>query len=252
MRPPEIPQARLPRMPQRYRPWLAASTVFHAALVLLLLWGGGRSEPLAGGGTGFGPPGGGGGGGNNTPDIRYVVLARSTSPSAATDAAVMTTTTPRVTVRVAPRPIPAELAPLRVPAAFKPLAVAPVGGMGVGSGAGPGTGSGSGGGVGTGTGTGAGSGRGPGSGGGDVLPPTVRYTFLPPLPRPGSVQGRTYTVRFEVDANGHVTRVEVEPKIRDAAYRRRFVDVMYRFRFTPATQRDGTPVDGVAVLSFTL
>jgi TonB family protein len=66
------------------------------------------------------------------------------------------------------------------------------------------------------------------------------------------VQGRTFTVRFTVGVNGRVVGVDVEPRIGDTTYRKRFVEVMRRFRFTPATGPDGNPVQGEAVLVFTL
>ncbi len=126
-------------------------------------------------------------------------------------------------------------------------------GAGAGIGGDRGAGTGSGGGIGSGEGKGLGSGVGPGSGGdGVVFPPTVRYTFLPPLPRPSSVQGQTYLVRFAVDPQGRVTDVEVEPRIPDRGYRKKFVDTMLRFRFKPAHLRDGTNVAGATALSFTL
>ncbi len=136
----------------------------------------------------------------------------------------------------------------------RPIQMARTIGAGAGVGGARGAGTGSGGGVGGGEGTGSGSGVGPGSGGegGTVFPPTVRYTFLPPLPRPGSVQGHTYQVRFAVDEEGRVMDVEVEPRIGDGGYRKKFRETMFRFRFNPATLRDGTRVVGAAVLSFTL
>jgi protein TonB len=140
-----------------------------------------------------------------------------------------------------------------LPRNIRPIQYARTIGAGAGIGGGRGAGTGSGGGVGAGDGTGTGSGVGPGSGGdGVVFPPIVRYTFLPPLPRPSSVQGQTFLVRFAVDPEGRVTDVEVEPQIPDGGYRKKFVDTMLRFRFKPAHLRDGTNVAGATVLSFTL
>ena len=140
-----------------------------------------------------------------------------------------------------------------LPKNIRPIQLARTVGAGAGIGGGRGAETGSGGGIGSGEGTGIGSEVGPGSGGdGAVFPPTVRYTFLPPLPRPSSVQGQTFLVRFAVDAQGRVADVEVEPRIPDGGYRKKFVDTMLRFRFKPAHLRDGTNVAGATVLSFTL
>jgi TonB family protein len=66
------------------------------------------------------------------------------------------------------------------------------------------------------------------------------------------VQGRTFTVHFTVGVNGRVIGVDVEPQIGDATYRKKFLDVMRRFRFRPATGPAGDPIQGEAVLVFTL
>ncbi|UCG86658.1 MAG: hypothetical protein JSW71_22625, partial [Gemmatimonadota bacterium] len=120
---------------------------------------------------------------------------------------------------------------------------APAVGRGAGSGGGPGSGTGSGGGVGTGQGTGVGSGTGPGSGGdgGSGFAPQSRQMLLPP-DAPESIKGREFRVRFWIDERGRVTKVEVEPRIEDAGYRKKFMDKMYQFTFHPARRLDGTPV----------
>ena len=122
-----------------------------------------------------------------------------------------------------------------------------------GSGGGRGAGPGFGGGVGSGAGTGRGTAVGPGTGGGggEIFPPVPRYVAVP-LPKPASVQGKTFTVRLWVDARGRVTRVEVEPRIRDAAYRRKFIEDMYQLTFSPAMTRDGERVAGQIAITIRL
>jgi TonB family protein len=140
-----------------------------------------------------------------------------------------------------------------VPSVGQVAAAAAIG-RGAGTGGGPGAGTGTGGGVGSGQGTGVGSGVGPGSGGGEggsVLPPEPKFIIVP-ADRPGSVRGREFAVHFWVDRQGKVTRVEVEPEIEDAEYRRKFLEQMHQFQFTPARTPDGRPVDGHIVIPITL
>ena len=126
-------------------------------------------------------------------------------------------------------------------------------GRGDGTGGGAGRGTGTGGGEGTGEGTGIGSARGSGTGGegGDIFPPGLRYAVLPPPDAPSGVKGRMHVVRFLIRADGTVARVEVTPRIRDGGYRQRFLEVMRTFRFTPATTRDGTPIEAVYEIEVT-
>jgi hypothetical protein len=65
--------------------------------------------------------------------------------------------------------------------------------------------------------------------------------LLPP-DAPGSIKGTEYRVRFWINERGRVTRVEVEPRIADAGYRKKFMDKMRQFTFHPARTADGTPV----------
>ncbi len=234
------------------RGFLSLSIAFHLALMAVLLWEQ-SAEIYDGPAAGYlGLSGGGGGGGG--PEITYVALAPPPAAPAATAVRKRTVTMalPVLRVMANTRHEPRVIADL--PMNARPIQMARTIGAGAGVGGGPGAGTGSGGGVGSGEGTGSGSGVGPGSGGegGTVFPPRVRYTFLPPLPRPGSVQGHTYRVRFAVDEQGRVMDVEVEPRIGDGGYRKKFRDTMFRFRFNPATLRDGTHVAGATVLSFTL
>ncbi len=253
-RPHRLPRVTVPKTGEAYRRPFVWSTAVHALLIVALLWQGDRlldRGPAAGD---PGPTGGGGGGGG--PRVTYVALQPPPSPA--------TTATRPVEVPVTPQPVPLPVPEVReIPTRLRPIAPPTVIrattivrrlGQGPGTGGGPGAGTGSGGGIGSGRGTGIGAGVGPGSGGqgGDVFPPTVRYTFLPPLPRPSALQGKTFHVRFVVDIEGRVVEVGVEPDMRDAGYRRKFLDVMRRFRFRPATLADGTSVTGETVLSFTL
>jgi hypothetical protein len=47
---------------------------------------------------------------------------------------------------------------------------------------------------------------------------------------------------------GRVTRVEVNPPIKDSGYRREFTERMMGYLFNPATTRDGRHVDYVTSL----
>ncbi len=48
------------------------------------------------------------------------------------------------------------------------------------------------------------------------------------------------------------SRVEVDPPIDDAGYRRKFLDQMFQFQFNPARTTDGRPVSGHVVIPITL
>jgi TonB family protein len=93
---------------------------------------------------------------------------------------------------------------------------------------------------------------GPGGAGDALFPPQPKYSILPPLPKPASVRGQAYRVRFWVDALGRVTRVDVTPSIPDGEYRRKFLSLMREYTFTPARRADGTPVRGEVEVVITL
>jgi protein TonB len=197
----------------------------------------------------------GGGGGGGGPKITFVALA----PPPAAAAAVPREIPPVLRQMTLPVPKVQEITQnlpqvtADVPKNIRPMQFARTIGAGAGVGGGRGAGTGSGGGIGSGQGTGIGSGVGPGTGGdGAIFPPRVRYTYLPPIPSPTSVHGQTFTVHFAVSLEGRVTDIEVEPRIPDGGYRKKFIDTMFRFRFHPAHMRDGTNVAGATVLSFTL
>lgn len=249
---PRVPDFRVPRSTERFRGGVAASALAHAGLLAVILAGAATTrEVFRNIGETSGPRGGGGGGGGGA--ARYVELPPM--EWVGREAAPATEQLPRR----APE-IPLELP--RVSVVPPQSALRPIGtlegaqaiGQGPGTGGGAGAGSGSGGGIGSGRGTGIGSGVGPGTGGGEggsVLPPEPKFIIVP-ADRPGSVRGKEFAVHFWVDRLGKVTKVEVEPQIQDAAYRRKFLEQMYQFQFTPARTLDGQPVDGHVVIPMTL
>jgi outer membrane biosynthesis protein TonB len=148
-----------------------------------------------------------------------------------------------------PDPVKIELPMPAPPQVAATVAV----GAGAGTSGGTGEGSGTGGGKGTGTGTGIGSDSGAGSGGGprDIIP-SPKWAILPPTGAPREMKGRPYEVRFWVSADGHVTRVEVTPPIKDADYRREFIARMMGYQFSPGRTPDGRAVDAIAQVTLTL
>ena len=241
MRPPtRIPNVTLPRSDKQFFGGTATSVVFHGALILMILLGERASYELFHAGGGDGPPGGGGGGGGAF--VRYVELPAFPAASSAVDEATVERTVEVTIPEPQLRQISAAETTLRFAQPAEHL-TAPEVGRGAGSGGGPGSGTGTGGGVGTGQGTGVGSGEGPGSGGdgGSGFAPQSKQMLLPP-DAPESIKGTEYRVRFWINERGRVTRVEVEPRIADAGYRKKFMDKMRQFTFHPARTADGTPV----------
>lgn len=231
-----LPHVRIPRA-DRPHGWSVAGSLFlHALLIFLVIAVQRAVPPQVSRRPGItGDPGGGGG-------IRFIRIDES--PAAASAAAPV------------PDPVPAPV-PLPVPVTPPlrkldiPLPTGTVEAAGAGS---AGTAGGSGGGAGGGAGTGLGTDSGPGQGGegGDIFPPRPKYTILPPLPQPSSVRGKTFRVHFWVDADGRVTRVDVQPQIRDAAYRQQFLALMRDYTFEPAHRLDGTRVAGETDITLTL
>ena len=239
--PPIFTAYRLPLPRRRQGPAAALSLVAHVAIAVLMLWRG--AELLAGGGGGPGPRGGGGGGGRQV--VTWFTLPTGTAPQALDMPAPPAVTVPTVAL---PDPVKLDVPAIDQISTIAPPPPSAVSGSGTGTTGGPGQGPGSGGGQGTGTGPGSGSDAGPGSGGeaGYIFPATPRWAIFPPPGAPGAVRGRSYQVRFWVTADGRVTRVEVTPPIKDAAYRRQFNERMMGYLFTPAATRDGRRVDYVA------
>jgi hypothetical protein len=134
--------------------------------------------------------------------------------------------------------------------AARPAGAAP----GAGTGTTPGTGPGTGGGTGGGAGPGAGPGTGPGTGGtgGTITPPTPRTFALTLDGTPKDLRGRQILVTFWVNADGSVARVETDPEIKDADYRRRFFDVALATRFHPARSPAGLAVAASTTMTYTL
>jgi periplasmic protein TonB len=223
------PSLRLPR-PHRRPGGTAVSVLLHGAVLLALAW---RGAQLLGGGEGPGPRGGGGGGGGA---VHYVTL-----PAPAAPRALDVPVPPRVTAVDLPIPDPVaiKLPALETPAVTPPAAATVTG---TGAGAGPGSGPGTGGGQGAGTGPGTGSDVGPGTGGAGsyILRADPRALLYPPECAKGK-----FNVRFWVEADGHVSRVEVEPLPKDAGCRREFVDKMKSYQFRPAHTPDGQAVASV-------
>jgi protein TonB len=240
---PQVPELRLPRTHQSSLGGTAVSLAVHGFLVFLIVWTG---RQVAGGdfraAGGPGPLGGGGGGGGG--EVRYLEIQPYVTPS--NPLRTEADQTPAVELPI-PRPELREISPetrqIRIARPTGPVVPAQAIGRGPGSGGGPGAGTGSGGGVGTGRGTGVGSGIGPGTGGdgGDGYAPRSRQMLLPP-DAPPSIKGREFRVRFWINERGRVTRIEVEPPIPDASYRREFHDRMRQFRFYPARDADGNPI----------
>jgi protein TonB len=246
-----------PRREKRPWGWLALSILLHVSVIALALIDFSSAEPFdvdqrTPGGPG--PAGGGGGGGADR--VTYITLPAYQAPAKPKEEE----TRPKLEEIPIPKPIVAEI---EIPVdsvqfdlthTDRVVLGGPVLGKGAGTGGGPGSGTGTGGGIGSGRGTGVGSGTGPGTGGngGEIFPPAPRYTILPPQPVPKSDKGRTFQAKITVAADGRVLNVEVRPKIRDLAYRRRFEEQLYQWAFAPAVTREGVPVRGETVITITL
>jgi len=115
--------------------------------------------------------------------------------------------------------------------------VVAVAGAGEGTSGGPGQGGGSGGGQGSGTGTDLG----PGSGGeGGYFPADANGVIVPPACARGE-----FSIRFWVEVDGRVSRVEIDPAPKDAGCRRQMIETLQAYRFRPARTRDGRPVASI-------
>ncbi len=229
------------------------SVVLHLLILLLIIWRPGSDANADRAAGGFGLPGGGGGGG--APRINLILLP---SYQSSTRQVAVSATEPVVPVEAfqpAIVPISRPLAQAQV-MPRRELAAVLVRGVGDGVRRAVGLGTGAGGGVGLGRGTGSGAAEGPGTGegggGGDAFPPKLIEMLVPPTDRPDAVKGRSFELRFRVDVSGRVTHVSVEPAIGDAQYQARFIRTMYDFFFEPATDAEGIPVPGEAVITITL
>lgn len=238
-----VPDLSLPKTSKPFLGGTATSITVHVALLIAVIWTGDRApdEAFRAGG-GAGPLGGGGGGGSLITYVELPAFASSSPPRAEPEPPRRARNVPIPEPQL--RDIPKETRPLNLRPPTGPIAAAIDSGRGAGSGAGSGSGSGSGSGTGTGRGAGTGSGQGPGTGGsgGAGFGPTLQQALIPPSDWPDEVRGQAYKVRFWVDERGRVTRVEVEPRIPDSAYRKKFLDKMREYVFSPARKGDGTAV----------
>jgi hypothetical protein len=94
---------------------------------------------------------------------------------------------------------------------------------------------------------------GPGTGGegGTVISPVPRAVVYPFEDAPPSAKGVEYRIRFWVDRRGRPVRVEIEPEIQDAAFRKKLLDRMREWVFYPARTLEGRPVEGQLVITYT-
>lgn len=238
-RPP--PPFRVPR-PRRRPGGVVASLVLHALILLSLVRFGVDWITGSGAGDSIGPRGGGGGGGGQS--TRYVELPPlpPPTPEAARFAPVPTV--------VPPQPVPVKSeTPVPDLSLVPPAALTGVPTTGPAAGTGPGQGPGSGGGTGGGTGGGVGTDSGPGRGGSGeyIRLPDPRTVLLPAQCASGQ-----FTVRFWVEADGSVSRVNVEPLPKNSACRREWQERMSGYQFYPARTRDGRAVPYVYPVHFTV
>ena len=225
---------RLPLGGRKQGSGAAIAAAIHLLIIFLVFWKGAEALLELGAGGG-GPRGGGGGGGRSA--ATFFTLPPTAGPQA-----VDVPTPPAVVVDQLPVPVVKleDLAHIEVPK--QDLSPATPIGSGEGTTGGPGSGPGTGGGTGTGTGTGTGSADGPGTGGegGYIFPANPLGIILPA----SCARGR-FAVRFWVEVDGRVSRVEVDPPPRDAGCHREMSDRMMGYKFRPATTRDGQPVASI-------
>ena len=256
------PTARMPRVDRRYGAGVVWALAVHAVLIVMALMGWTEAffEPGPGKGPGTGGGGGGGGGGRS---IQYIELPPAPAARAAPAPAVahQEITLPTPTVKMAeekpilPKP-EVRLAEAAIPMAAVPTPAVsnaqPSLGPGSGTGVGPGQGSGTGGGTGTGVGPGVGSGIGPGTGGDGTVafapePRAIIYPFEAPPP---SVKGQVFQIHFWVDRRGKVVKVEIEPRVEDAAFRKLLLARVESWTFYPARTSEGRPVNGELIVTY--
>jgi protein TonB len=265
------PPIGIPIRKERGLPGAIASILLHVLAILLLLFpfvGSDVVREMLGAG-GPGPAGGGGGGTGGTGGGRVAnerlmyVVPPPPPPSVETDRLQPPEVVPpeekppEEPPKVEPPPVQAPVPQASEPPTIDgPLAdaasVSPGTGGGSGNDGSAGNGPGSGGGVGTGIGTGRGSGVGEGTGGGTggIFPPTPSELFIPPVPVPDKVKGKTITIVFDVDSTGRVIDFELTPT-RDAAYNRKLREILAATRFRPATDASGRPVRAKYNLDYT-
>ena len=250
-RPAEVPQFSVPHTRAPVARWMVVSFFLHALLLLLIVGvETGIFAEIFGTGGGEGPAGGGGGGGAER--VTYLEL-----PAYVSSALSQPRPTSRNEIRfnaeqpsVRQIPVPERKLSMKWPGALME-AVSSLG-SDRGTGGGAGEGAGSGGGVGTGLGTGRGSHVGPGVGGNQtyVIAPKPRSMPDPIVTVPGALRGQELTIHFWVDARGRVTRIEVDPPIRDRAYRDALNEMLLGWVFYPARTASGAQVPGEMELTY--
>src|SRR5882672_9871869 len=208
--PESIATGRLTLSRERRGPGTLVSVAIHGAIVAIFLW---QSAVYLGEGGG-GPGARGGGGGRGRMRAQFFTVPAYAAPRPQMDIPVPNAFAVPV---VATPVIPIDLARINVP---QPQTTGPTGPA---TGVGPGTG----GGQGAGQGPGIGNAVGPGTGGdAGYIPASPQLMIIPPGNVPSAVHGQVLRVQFWVGADGRVTRVDVQPKIADAGYRRAFTERM--------------------------
>jgi hypothetical protein len=85
-----------------------------------------------------------------------------------------------------------------------------------------------------------------------VMPPTPKYTRLPPEPHPRDLEGRTLVIRFRVNEKGQpdLAATVITGPIR-SPYLERFIESLRGWTFRPALL-EGCAVPGSTEIKFTL
>jgi hypothetical protein len=228
--PPLFDAYRLPLPGRRQGPAATVSLVAHVAIAVVVLWhGAALFAPGAGGAGDAGLPGAGGG----RPAVSWFTLPTPSTPLALDVPPPPSVPAVIVPATALPDPVKIDARLLQLaPPLLSASAPPPVAG---------GTGTGMGGGPGTGMGTGTGADAGPGSGGdGGYIPAFARGGVSVPACARGDFQ-----LRFWIEVDGRVLRVEVDPSPKDPRCRREMLAQLRAYKFRPAMTRDGRPVASV-------
>ena len=217
---------------------VALSVLMHVAIAILMLWRGMVWFERSGGD-------------GDRPAVSWVALA----PIASAQAEPLPTPPTRVTAPTLPPPriervnlalqprVVATVLPIPLPASLPGPLPDPVG-IDVGGSGGPGQGPSCGGASEVGASPGVDAGPGADDSARDILGPT-------PLPVPSTPaearpdDQRTHDVQFWIRADGRVTRIAVNPPIRDSNYRRQFRATVRTFVFGKVKTPDGRPINYV-------
>jgi hypothetical protein len=243
MRAPVVPTF-IPQRPRRSYGGGALSVFLHGLLIFAIVspWLR-RYYTLSDNPSGLPGMGGGGGSGGE----QYIALA-ALRPAAKPAPPPVETQVPKPVVQP-PVEVPTEIPPPEPkPDTLPSTPVTPTeGATGTDGGGAAGTGGGSGGGVGGGQGPGTGSGAGPGTGGSlRGRPPEQRQMVIPPMTgTPRDLRGDTVVVRFFVSSSGAVDRIETTPLLPSGRFRQDFYELMLDYKFRPARDSLGLPVNGI-------